>query len=51
MRHGPPGGFPRGQWTAYGSNTFRFFYSPTYDVFGVISHANEPAYIFAPTRG
>jgi hypothetical protein len=28
----------------------RFFYSPNYDVFGVISHANEPAYIFAPAR-
>ena len=29
----------------------RFFYSPTYDVFGVINHANEHgAFIFAPTR-
>ena len=29
----------------------RFFYSPAYDVFGVINHANEPgAFIFAPTR-
>ena len=33
-----------------GGTWHRFFYSPTYDVFGVISHANEPAYIFAPTR-
>jgi hypothetical protein len=29
----------------------RFFYSPSYDVFGVISHAHdEGAFIFAPAR-
>jgi hypothetical protein len=28
----------------------RFFYSRTLDVFGVVSHANEPFYIFAPKR-
>ena len=33
-----------------GGTWHRFFYSPTYDVFGVVNHANEPAYIFAPTR-
>jgi hypothetical protein len=33
-----------------GGTWHRFFYSPTHDVFGVINHANEPLYIFAPTR-
>jgi hypothetical protein len=33
-----------------GRTWHRFFYSPSYDVFGVVSHANEPLYMFAPTR-
>jgi len=33
-----------------GGTWHRFFYPPTYDVFGVISHAKEPAYIYAPAR-
>src|SRR5262249_12220464 len=33
-----------------GGTWHRFFYPPTYDVFGVISHANDPASISAPAR-
>src|SRR5437588_8646435 len=33
-----------------GGTWHRFFYSPTYDVFGIISHANEPTSSRRPER-